>query len=702
MSAATGRRGRRPAAGRRAGSASGDRLVPEAARRQLAGEEALDPGLQAAVAQVAVAVPALGVTTRATSAAATTPEEPHRRTLPRAAPTGVRSATAACAVRVQRQRLPSAACSSTPPSSPTRRSSSPAPRARPRSSRDSARRGRRRRPGARWRTGPPTSSWSRRAARTGARPGPCAPSLAARGSTTPPWLGRPAHRRPGTTPARVDAPAAATALLLHAHAAVDRSGHARRGRRPLATSTRGPRGRRAAACTGGGRPRRRPRGGRPGPDVRTGARRAARRRLAQRAPRPGRAARRRTTRAGALDDAVLVDLADGRPRRVRAARRGRPRPRVTELGADRLGAVGGRGSGAVGVAAPPPGRPSRADRASHVAAPFGVTVTPSASLAAWHEPRWSSRSSARPRPASPTSGSRSPRPWPARWSTPTPCSSTAAWTSAPPSCPPTSGAASRTTCSTCSTPHEDASVADYQDRGPGRLRRDRGSRASGRRRRRLGALRAGAARPHGVPGHRPGACAPRSRTRVEAEGARALHAELAAARPGRRRRHRPAQRPADRARARGHRDHRPPVLRQPPAARLRGAGGADRPGLRPRGAGRADRGTRRRGCGRAGSSTRCAALVRARPGPDRVARRRLRRGPRDAPRRAHAGRGARTRSPPARGGWPASRWAGSAGTRGCTGSTRRTRTSSTRALGARRGRRRRRRSAWPRRPGATT
>ena len=38
-----------------------------------------------------------------------------------------------------------------------------------------------------------------------------------------------------------------------------------------------------------------------------------------------------------------------------------------------------------------------------------------------------------------------------RSSTPTRCSSIAAWTSARPSCPSTSAAASRTTCSTCST-----------------------------------------------------------------------------------------------------------------------------------------------------------------------------------------------------------------------------------------------------------
>ena len=48
--------------------------------------------------------------------------------------------------------------------------------------------------------------------------------------------------------------------------------------------------------------------------------------------------------------------------------------------------------------------------------------------------RRSWRSSGRQPPASPTSASPSPARWAVRWSTPTPCSSTAAWTSAPPSC----------------------------------------------------------------------------------------------------------------------------------------------------------------------------------------------------------------------------------------------------------------------------
>ena len=47
--------------------------------------------------------------------------------------------------------------------------------------------------------------------------------------------------------------------------------------------------------------------------------------------------------------------------------------------------------------------------------------------------------------------SRSPSGWAARWSTPTRCSSTAAWTSAPPSPTSPSAAACRTTCSTCGT-----------------------------------------------------------------------------------------------------------------------------------------------------------------------------------------------------------------------------------------------------------
>ena len=93
------------------------------------------------------------------------------------------------------------------------------------------------------------------------------------------------------------------------------------------------------------------------------------------------------------------------------------------------------------------------------ASPRGCTPTTrrSASATSWptgtsrDRRRRSSPSSGRPRPARPR--------WPwrwrggsaARWSTPTPCSSTAAWTSARPSPTPPSAAACRTTCSTCGT-----------------------------------------------------------------------------------------------------------------------------------------------------------------------------------------------------------------------------------------------------------
>ena len=136
-----------------------------------------------------------------------------------------------------------------------------------------------------------------------------------------------------------------------------------------------------------------------------------------------------------------------------------------------------------------------------------------------------------------------------------------------------------------------------------------GARPPVRRRRRLGPVRPGAARPHGVPRDRrrgPGA----ARGRVEAEGARALHAELAAADPvaadgiGPRNARR-IVRALEVIEITGR-----PYSATPPAARLRGAGGADRPGLRPCGAGRADRRSASSGCGRAGSSTRSSACAR--------------------------------------------------------------------------------------------
>ena len=62
-----------------------------------------------------------------------------------------------------------------------------------------------------------------------------------------------------------------------------------------------------------------------------------------------------------------------------------------------------------------------------------------------------SPSSGRPAPANPRWPLTSPSGSAARSSTPTRCSSTAAWTSAPRNCPSPSAAASRTTSSTCST-----------------------------------------------------------------------------------------------------------------------------------------------------------------------------------------------------------------------------------------------------------
>ncbi len=90
----------------------------------------------------------------------------------------------------------------------------------------------------------------------------------------------------------------------------------------------------------------------------------------------------------------------------------------------------------------------------------------------------------------------------ARWSTPTPCSCTAAWTSAPRSFPPTSGGASRTTswtCWTCTRTRPSPTTRRGRARRSARSRRA----ATGGRRRRFGPVRPGAARPHGVPRDRP-------------------------------------------------------------------------------------------------------------------------------------------------------------------------------------------------------
>ena len=77
-------------------------------------------------------------------------------------------------------------------------------------------------------------------------------------------------------------------------------------------------------------------------------------------------------------------------------------------------------------------------------------------------PSRSSLSSGSPPPARPSSRSTSPSGSAARSSTPTRCRSTAAWTSVRRSCRPPSAAASRTTCSTCSSVREPATVAEFQ------------------------------------------------------------------------------------------------------------------------------------------------------------------------------------------------------------------------------------------------
>ena len=130
----------------------------------------------------------------------------------------------------------------------------------------------------------------------------------------------------------------------------------------------------------------------------------------------------------------------------RRGRRGARRPRRGRGGA----AARRRGAGLAGgrrragrpddhrPAAPATPRPS-ASATSAAAWAGGVTA---ASRRPW------SRSSAPPPPGRPRSPSRWPSGSAARWSTPTPCSSTAAWTSAPPSPTSPSAAACRTTCST--------------------------------------------------------------------------------------------------------------------------------------------------------------------------------------------------------------------------------------------------------------
>ena len=172
-------------------------------------------------------------------------------------------------------------------------------------------------------------------------------------------------------------------------------------------------------------------------------------------------------------------------------------------------------------------------------------------------------------------------------------------------------AASRTTCSTCGTCASAANVADYQ-----RLARaafddcSRAGRLAGPRRR-LRALRAGRAGRPRVPRHRPRGAGPAG-GRAGRRGPGALHARLAAVDPGGRRGDPAEQRPPDRPRPRGHRDHR--RARSPRAARA----GATRCDAVQVGARRAARpsstsGSRRRvdRMWEQGWSTRCAGWRRA-------------------------------------------------------------------------------------------
>ena len=91
--------------------------------------------------------------------------------------------------------------------------------------------------------------------------------------------------------------------------------------------------------------------------------------------------------------------------------------------------------------------------------------------------------------------------------------------------------ASRTTSSTCSTSHEDASVADYQARARAALDADRARAATGRSPSAArGSTCARCSTTWSSPAPTPDVRA-RLEARVEAEGARALHAELAAVDP---------------------------------------------------------------------------------------------------------------------------------------------------------------------------
>ena len=140
-------------------------------------------------------------------------------------------------------------------------------------------------------------------------------------------------------------------------------------------------------------------------------------------------------RAGPFDDVVAVALARRRPGRPR-----RPRPRRSPPSCGRRAARRGRCWRARPAAAR--GRASCCTRRGR-----------SASATTWR--CGSDAADRRRRPD--RDGQVRPRPWPspapttARSSTPTPCSSTAAWTSAPPRRPPPSAPSCPTTSSTSST-----------------------------------------------------------------------------------------------------------------------------------------------------------------------------------------------------------------------------------------------------------
>ena len=279
---------------------------------------------------------------------------------------------------------------------------------------------------------------------------------------------------------------------------------------------------------------------------------------------------------GYLDDAAgPFDAAVA----ARAGRRGRRRARRRSTRR--------RGSGCSPPACRPGGRSARRSPAGR--SPPGCSSTrplrcrlPRRRLGRRVTPRRWWPSSGPPRPARP----RSPWRWPtgsaARWSTPTPCSSTAAWTSAPPS--PTSPSADGVPHHLLDLWHvrEAASVAEYRDRARAEIDR----------------LRAAGVVPLLVGGSGlyvravldeldfPGTDAA-LRARLEAEladvGAAALHDRLAARRPGRRRGGAAQQRPPHRPRARGDRADRRTVPRAAAraAAALPGRRRRPRPRRRP-------------------------------------------------------------------------------------------------------------------------